>query len=152
MQQTPDKEKQDGISRGFHGIPDDEKLKKMSFIKLAEELASCSNGSPKFIVIEREIKKHIARDQSKAARSNILLGAGIAGIFTILGTVIGGVLKTCPSYQQVALSPATQKFENAHRPASSDKFNSVNVRIQSDVNTPISSVGQASPSAAAKNR
>lgn len=118
MQITPDKEEQDGFLRGYHDIPDDEKLKTMSFVELSAELASCSNGSPKFIVIEREIKKHIARDQSKAARSNIFLGAGIAGFFTILGAVIGGVLKTCPSCQQVPSDAAQQVEKSLPLPAS----------------------------------
>lgn len=113
MQRTPDKEEHDGFLRGYHGIPDNEKLKEMSFVELSAELASCSNGSPKFIVIEREIKKHIARDQSKAARSNILLGALIAGFFTIVGAIIGGVLKACPSCQQVTTDQANQPLEKA---------------------------------------
>lgn len=95
------KEDNDSLNRGFYGIPDDNNLRIMSFVELCSELSSCEKGSPKFLTIEREIKKHIARDQAKAARPNILLGAIIAGVFTILGALIGGFLKTCSACQSV---------------------------------------------------
>lgn len=104
---------QDDLVRGYWGIPDDEKLQAMSYIQLAEIFHSCEQDSTKFHVIEREIKKRLAKDQVKINRSNIFLGAGIAGFFTILGAVVGGFLKTCPQCQQVTpvgttVSPITR--------------------------------------------
>lgn len=101
-------EEQDGLIRAYHEIPDAEKLKTMSFIELCLQLASCEKDSPKFLVIERELKKHIARDQAKATRPNILLGAVIAGFFTVLGAFVGGFLKTCPSCQATPPTAAAQ--------------------------------------------
>ena len=89
---TSDNE-QDPFIRGFHGIPDDEKLKAMSFAELASEISSCEAGSPKFIVIEREMKRHLARDQANINRFNILLGACVGGIFGLIGVALGFYLK-----------------------------------------------------------
>ena len=105
-------ENQDDLVRGYRGIPDDEKLQKMSYIQLAEIFHSCEKDSTKFHVIEREMKKRLAKDQVKINRSNIFLGAGIAGFFTILGAVLGGFLKTCPSCQQVTPAATMKQIEN----------------------------------------
>jgi hypothetical protein len=107
-------EEQDGFVRGYHNIPDDEKLQAMSHIQLAEILQSCERDSTKFHVIEREIKKRLAKDQAKINRSNIFLGAGIAGLFTILGAVVGGFLKSCPSCQQVTPAAAVKQIETGN--------------------------------------
>lgn len=105
-------EEQDDFDRGYHNIPDDKKLQAMSYIQLAEIFHSCKKDSTKFHVIEREIKKRLAKDQAKINRSNIFLGAGIAGFFTILGAVVGGFLKSCPSCQQVTPAAAVKQIEN----------------------------------------
>ena len=87
-------ETEDSFVRGFHGIPDDKALGAMSFTQLASLLAGCEIGSPKFIVLEREMKKHLAKDQARINRSNILVGALIAGLFALLGAGVGGLLRS----------------------------------------------------------
>lgn len=107
-------EDQENFVRGFHGIPDKEKLSAMSFSELAAELSSCEKDSPKFHIVERELKKHLAKDQAKINLPNILIGAGIAGFFTIVGALVGGYLKTCPSCQQVAPTDTVQQIEKSN--------------------------------------
>ena len=82
-------EEQEGFVRGFHGIPDSEKLNAMSFAELASLLSSCEKDSPKFLVVERELKKYIAKDQAAINLKNILVGAFIGGVFGWAGVVIG---------------------------------------------------------------
>jgi len=61
-------EEVDAFASGFHGIPSPDKLRQMSFVQLAELLSSCNRDSPKFIVVERELKIRIAEDQAKINR------------------------------------------------------------------------------------
>jgi hypothetical protein len=79
--------------RGYHGIPDDGKLKAMSFAELASLLTECEKDSAKFSVVEREMKKRLAKDQASVNRFNILMGAMIAGVCTIAGALIGSHLR-----------------------------------------------------------
>jgi hypothetical protein len=95
---------QEAMTRGFYGIPDQDKLEAMSFAELAALLYSAKEGTPNYSVIEREIKKTISRDQAKINRSNIILGVFIGGVFTIFGTVVGAYLKQCPACQVTAAS------------------------------------------------
>jgi hypothetical protein len=85
----------------------------MSFSDLAVELSSCTKDSPKFTVVEREMKRRLAKDQAKISLPNILVGAGVAGFFAIVGAFVGGYLKTCPSCQQVAPANSVQKMEKS---------------------------------------
>lgn len=87
------------MSRGFHNIPDDSKLQAMSYIQLLGALHSSEKDSPKFHAVEREIKKHLAKDQAKINRPNIVLGACIAGFFGLSGVVLGYCLRELPSKQ-----------------------------------------------------
>lgn len=100
--------------RSFHGIPDDEQLKSMSFAELASELSSSDPGSPKFMVIEREMKKHIAKDQAKSNRSNIILGACIG----LVGVVIGGFIRSTPPCDEVSTSNTVQQIKSEKLPMS----------------------------------
>jgi hypothetical protein len=83
----------DALARGYHNIPDDEHLQRLSFIQLATVLSSCESGTARFSVVEREMKKHLAKDQAKINRFNIGFGACIGGIFGLLGVVLGIFLK-----------------------------------------------------------
>ena len=106
------------LSKGFnkvhHGIPDDSKLASMQFSDLAVELSLCKKDSPKFMVVEREMKKQLAKDQARINLPNIVVGAGIAGFFTIFGAFVGGYLKACPSCQQVAPANSVQQIEKSN--------------------------------------
>lgn len=98
--------------RGFHGIPDDEKLNAMSFTELASELSSADPGSPKFMVIEREMKKHLAKDQAKSNRGNIVLGACIG----LVGVFIGGFIRSTPPCDEVSPSNTMQQIKSEKPP------------------------------------
>lgn len=101
-----------GVNKVVHDIPCDSDLKKMSFVELSIELASSKKDSPKFIIFEREIKKHIAKDQAKINRGNIILGACIG----LVGVFIGAWLKESPPTQQVAPSNNVQQYKNIKSP------------------------------------
>lgn len=91
---------EEAFRRGYHGIPDDGKLQAMSYIQLSELLHSSEKDSTKFHVIEREMKKHLAKDQARINRSNIILGAciGLAGVF------IGGFLRSSPPCNEIPIT------------------------------------------------
>ncbi|WP_442499078.1 hypothetical protein [Methylobacter sp. sgz302048] len=101
-----------GVNKVVHNIPHDYELSKMSFVELAIELASSKKDSPKFIVFEREIKKHIAKDQAKINRGNIILGACIG----LVGVFLGAWLKESPPTRQVAPSNTVQQYKNIKLP------------------------------------
>lgn len=103
----------EAMVRGYHGIPDDNKLKGMSFVLLAAALASCESGSAKFNVVDREMKKRLAEDQSKINRFNIGLGACIGGIFGLVGVILGAHLKDSPPTQQTSPTAAVQQLKNS---------------------------------------
>lgn len=106
------KAEEEGCLRSFHDIPDDVKLHKMSFVELAALLISCEGGSVKFNVVERELKKHLAKDQAEINRKNIFLGACLGGIFGLIGVFLGAHLKDSPSSQQVTTPSAVQQLNN----------------------------------------
>lgn len=107
------KAEEDGFLRGYHSIPDDVKLHKMSFVELAALLASCEGGSAKYNVVERELKKHLAEDQAEINRKNILLGACLGGVFGLIGVFLGANLKNSPYAQQVAPAATVQQPSNS---------------------------------------
>lgn len=101
-------ENDDEFVRGYHGIPHEDQLRQMSFVQLVSLLASCQKDSPKFSVVERELKKHLAKDQAVINRSNIILGACIGGILGLSGVVLGYYLK------EVTPSSAVQQVSNSN--------------------------------------
>lgn len=115
MKRTDAQEEQEGFVRGYHDIPSDNKLCQMSFVELAAELASSEKDSPKFIAIERELKKHIAKDQAKINLPNMLYAACVGGTFALAGVVLGYYLKndvspssTVNEVEKSALAPSLQ--------------------------------------------
>ncbi len=93
---------EEAFALGFHDVPDARTLAAMSFVELAAELSSSKPGTPKHMVIEREMKRALAKDQAKANRSNIYIGTVIAGIFGLSGVVIGWWLRETSSVQNPA--------------------------------------------------
>jgi len=71
----------DAFTRGFHGIPDEAKLKSMSYIELAESFSDSEKGSTKYYVVEREMLRRKSKDQMVAT----VIGALIGGVFTLVG-------------------------------------------------------------------
>lgn len=102
-------EEQEGFVRGYHGIPDAGKLSAMSFSELASLLSSCEKESPKFLVVERELKKHLAKDQAKINLPNMLWAACIGGAFALAGVVLGWYLKNPPSEQVATRGTVLEK-------------------------------------------
>jgi hypothetical protein len=98
--------KNDDILHGFYDIPDDARLKAMSFAELASELSSANKDSPKYMTLERELTRVHARDQARANRSNVVLGAVIAGSFALLGVFLGWFLRG-PQPSETLTTPRT---------------------------------------------
>lgn len=88
-----EKEEQTGFLHGYHDIPFDHELRQMSFTELVLKLLAAKKDSLKFIVLERELKERYADDQAKINRSNVKYGAYIAGVFTLIGVLLGAYLK-----------------------------------------------------------
>ena len=82
-------EEKDAFDRSEYKIPLDSELRKMSFVEMATALHGITVGSPRYIVIDREIKKQLAQDQAQANRTNVLLGALVGGCFALAGVVLG---------------------------------------------------------------
>jgi hypothetical protein len=106
----------EAMARGYYGIPDDAKLKQMSFVELASLLSSCESGSAKFNVVERELKKHLAKDQAEINLRNVILGACIGGILGLSGVVLGYYLKAVPlCSEQVSRSSSGEQSSDSNR-------------------------------------
>ena len=104
----------DEFVRGYHDIPSDHELNRMSFVQLASLLATCQESTPKFTVVDRELKKRLLKDQSAINLRNVIIGACIGGIFGLSGVIIGAYLKEPPSVGGVARNalPAAQSGVN----------------------------------------
>ncbi len=105
---------EESFLRGYHSLPDDKKIQAMSFIQLSELYQSCEKDSTKFHVVEREVKKRLAKDQAKINRKNIIIGSCIGGLFTIVGVILGWWLKSCPLCESVASSSTVHKIGNVN--------------------------------------
>lgn len=81
--------RKDEIARGYHDIPSEKELKKMSFIEKCTLLSSCGKDSIKSLVIDREIKKQLAKDQAWINLKNIIIGTIIGGLFSLSGVILG---------------------------------------------------------------
>lgn len=113
MKRTDEQEEHEGFVRGYHDIPSDNELCKMSFVELASLLASSEKDSPKFIAIERELKKHLAKDQAKINLPNMLWAACVGGVFALAGVFIGAQLKSSPAPEQIAPSATVQQADKS---------------------------------------
>ena len=88
--------------KGFHSIPDESALKRLSFEELSALIIEANDKSPAFMVIDREVKRRIAQDQAIINRKNVCVGAVMGGMFSLLGVVLGWWLRaavTYPSHQ-----------------------------------------------------
>ena len=104
---------EDDFVRGYHDIPDTAELNALSFAQLASSLSSCQKDSPKFHVIEREMKKRIAQDQAKINRPNMLWAAGVGGTFALVGVVLGAYLNNSPVAKQITPTATMQQVEKS---------------------------------------
>lgn len=105
----------DGFARGFHAIPHADKLRSMPFVELAEELANSQKDSTKFITIDREVKRRLAYDQARVNRSNVILGAILAGCFGLIGVALGWYLRDSQKLpQQPPTGSAVQQLNQAN--------------------------------------
>ena len=136
----------DDFVRGFHGIPHEDRLRQMSFAQLVSLLASCQKDSPKFAVIERELKRHLANDQSEINRKNVIIGGCIGGIFGLVGVVLGAYLKQPPSSQQIAPPGSVQQIPNSSLAPKPPVTNTIPPVVTQPPNSPAPAQGNAQKS------
>ncbi len=105
-------EEQDGFSRGYNDIPFDGQIRAMSYLQLSEVFHSCEKNSVKYHVVEREVKRRLAKDQAEINRPNMLLAATVGGTFALAGVLLGAYLKDSPTTQLVSPSTAVQQISN----------------------------------------
>jgi hypothetical protein len=103
----------EAFTRGSCGIPDHNKLQAMSFAELASELSGSTKDSPKYMVIERELKRALAKDQAKINRSNVILGALMGGALSLLGVILGVQLKSSLVPQQPTPASVVQQVNQS---------------------------------------
>jgi hypothetical protein len=78
----------EGFILGTHDIPSEDQIRRMSYPELAAARGS-EIGSPKYMTIEREIKKRLAKDQARINLPNMLYAALIGGLFALAGVWLG---------------------------------------------------------------
>lgn len=106
--QTDRQMEEDAFQRTGLDVPLDHELRQMSFVELAALFSSCESGSAKFSIVERELKKHLAKDQAKINRPNMLWAAVVGGVFALCGVVLGHYLRNV-----VPDGSAEQKIEKS---------------------------------------
>ena len=111
---NPEQEMQQAFERTALHLPSDQDMGKMSFAGLASLLSSCKDGTAEYIMVERKIKMHLAKDQSRINLPNMLYAAGIGGIFALVGVILGWHLTTTPPSEQVTPTSSVQQAKNSN--------------------------------------
>ena len=93
-------EEQEAFVLATHGIPFQHELDAMSFVELAINISTAKIDSPRYIVVERAMKRVLAKDQAKISRLNVIIGAIVGGVFGLCGVMLGAHLKNSPITQQ----------------------------------------------------
>lgn len=86
-------EAEEDMIRRYSNIPDERELQEMPYVLLSDAFRLCEKGSTKFHVIEREMKKRLAKDQAKINLPNMLCAACVGGVFALIGVLLGYWLK-----------------------------------------------------------
>jgi hypothetical protein len=102
------------LARGFHDIPDDKKLKTMSFVEVVVALAAAEKDSALFFALDREHKKRLTRDAAHINLRNVFIGGLLAGCFGLLGVVLGWYLRESKAGQNEAPASAVQQVQEGN--------------------------------------
>lgn len=73
---------------GFHDLPDEKELKKMSKLDLLSSLASYENDPMKFRYFKDELDRRKYATLSRANLTAIIIGAVTGAVFTVVGSVV----------------------------------------------------------------
>lgn len=150
MKQKDKDAEAEGFVRGFRSIPEDDKLRALSFVELAEERSRSPKDSTKYMTIDRELKKRLAADQAKINRSNVYAGALMSGLFGLAGVFLGWWLRDASSMQQSIPSNAVQLIQQGVLGVKSSVSN-VPV-VQPVASQPMPAPGAVKPDSQARNR
>ena len=102
---------QDGLDVSDHNIPDKYWLASKPFDVLAAFLAESRKDSARHTVIDREIKKRLAKDSAGINRNNVIIGACAGGVFGLLGVILGNYLK---SENQISPAGTVQQVNHGY--------------------------------------
>lgn len=92
-----EQEAQHAFERASLHLPSDKEIEKLSFAGLASLLAYQKEGTAEYSVVERAIKKRLAKDQAVINLPNMLWAAGFGGLFALAGVALGWWLQTMNS-------------------------------------------------------
>ena len=109
----PDEE-QEAFVLAFHHIPFQHELDAMSFVELAIIISTAKTDSPRYMVVERAMKRVLADDQAKISRLNVILGAIMGGAFGLCGVMLGAHLKNSTTTQQPPTGSTMQQIQQGN--------------------------------------
>ena len=99
----------DKIAMPSYGIPPN--IESMTFFQLSIKLSESKIDTPLYSAIDRQMKKIIAKDQSKINRVNVIVGAVMAGIFAIIGVLVGYGLESKKAYTESLQKTSYSKLQ-----------------------------------------
>ena len=99
----------DGISLGYHDLPDAKARAAMSVLELAEDLAERKEGSPAHILLSHELSLRLAKEQAKAPLSAGWLGASATVVAVFIAAGLGYLAGTSKPKDAVAAAQAAEK-------------------------------------------
>ena len=87
-------EEQEGFVRGYEDIPDDDKLREMSYAELASLSSHSEKGSARQRVIEQEMARRTSVENAKLARSCLSFWAYpiTKTLLAIFSTVVAAII------------------------------------------------------------
>lgn len=112
----------------------------MTFFQLSIKLSESKINTPLYSAIDRQMKKIIAKDQSKINRVNIVFGAVagaiMAGIFAIIGVLVGHGLENKDTNPESCQKTNYSKLQE--NPKKITIGNPAQPKIKTKINAPVS--------------
>ncbi|WP_144062958.1 hypothetical protein [Litchfieldella anticariensis] len=102
---------QHAFERASLHLPSDSDIERLSFSGLASLLSCHREGTAEYRVVERAIKKHLAKDQAKINLKNVIIGGIMAGLFGLSGVVLGWWLRDSSTMQQPPSSSTEHQIQ-----------------------------------------
>jgi hypothetical protein len=136
MSTSPEKKEESAFNHAFYGIPNEQEREAMSVLDLAELLSPLEKDSVPYIVLSHELSLKIAKDQAKLSHRSVK----VAGVFTIVGAVVGAAATAFFSSQPTQTVIHYRCPENCATETTTSKAQSItnqSVPNKSTVGTPM---------------